>query len=145
MTIKSLALLLPLLAAPPALGADRPPCVDAEVISVFDGDTLKAQIRPWRPSLLLEEQVRIMGYNTPELMKGPCRAAGRLARDHLTVLLKGGVVRLCDVNFGDPYGRVLARVEVNGVDVAAVMIAAGLAREYHGVGKAGTWCPAPAP
>jgi endonuclease YncB( thermonuclease family) len=39
----------------------------------------------------------------------------------------------------DRYGRELRQVFVNGVDVAGVMISAGLARSYDG-GKKQGWC-----
>lgn len=131
-----------LLAGEAAQGAELPGCFPATVVRVYDGDTFTAQVRPWRPGWIAEESFRLTGYNTAELKKGPCRAAGRAARDYLAKLVSGRSVILCQVSFDDPYGRVLAWVSVDGVDVAQAMIAAGLAVAYHGEGKAGTWCPA---
>jgi endonuclease YncB( thermonuclease family) len=51
----------------------------------------------------------------------------------------GGVVRLHNVRNGKWAGRVVARVTVDGKDVAAILISEGLGREYHG-GKRRGWC-----
>lgn len=107
------------------------------VVSNYDGDSLRAAVSPNSPSF----PVRIMGLDTPEIM-GRCEAESRMARvarDRLRVLLASGVVTFEPSAAHDKYRRVLAVVRVNGVDVAQVMIGAGLARQYQGERRAG-WC-----
>lgn len=120
-----------------------PGCFPVTVVSVYDGDTFTGQVRPWRPGWIAEEDYRLEGVNAPELKKGPCRDAGRAARDHLAGMIQGKTVTVCGVSFEDLYGRVLGQVMADGIDVAAAMIQAGHAVAYNGEGKAGTWCPAP--
>ena len=40
----------------------------------------------------------------------------------------------------DKYGRVLARLEVDGEDVATLLIAEGHARPYDGRSRRAGWC-----
>lgn len=145
--MRALLLTLSLLLATSAAAADRiPGPVQATVVECYDGDTCTVDVQPW-PGDRRRTDVRFDGLNTPEI-KGRCPEAGRAARDHLQGLVAGQVVVLTDIQ-PDKYGKrrhafpVRARVSTAaGQDVAAIMIAAGLAQEYHGRGKA-DWCPPP--
>ena len=117
--------------------------VPVEVIRIIDGDTIVVRAHPWL-GVFIETRVRLAGIDAPEL-RGRCDGeialAGR-ARDRLTELLAGGSARLDDVRHDKYGGRVRARVlDGNGVDVGAVLVAAGLARPYHGERRR-PWCPA---
>lgn len=115
-TVLSLCLLLmvtPLGAAP--VGPAR----------VIDGDTLE----------IGETRVRLHGIDAPE-MGQPCRDGGdvrdcgRWAAEALRARVEGRVLR-CEARDRDRYGRVVARCEADGEDVAAALVRAGLAFAYR--------------
>ncbi len=115
--------------------------VTVEVIRVIDGDTIVVRAHPWL-GVFIETRVRLAGIDAPEL-RGRCDSetalAGR-AKDRLAELLAGGVAHLDGVRHDKYGGRVRARVlDGAGTDVGAVLIAAGLARPYHGERRK-PWC-----
>ncbi len=100
--------------------------------AAVDGDTLRCG----------RERVRLVGLDAPEL-QGRCARERRLAvaaRDRLNgIVLRGGIT-LQRQRRPDRYGRTLAVVrDRQGRDVAAVLIAEGLARPYAR-GRRGSWC-----
>ncbi len=101
-------------------------------ISVYDGDTIR----------LGDERIRIVGLDTPERgHRAQCNEealAAERAREALIGEIESGHVALHRQGT-DRYGRTLARVTVDGRDVAATLIAQGLARPYDGGRRAG-WC-----
>lgn len=123
------AMLLPLPAAAE--------CFYWPVESVYDGDTLRVTVAGQ------STRVRIMGLDTPELPPhNKCaseKERGYAARDRLQEIIAGaGSTAFCP-DGKDRFGRTLAVVMVDGKDVADVLIAEGLAREYHG-GRREGWC-----
>jgi endonuclease YncB( thermonuclease family) len=106
--------------------------VRIHVTSVHDGDTFR----------IGAERVRVLGMDAPEIGGGAkCEAEQRAAlraRDYLEAALQGDDLYIERDGF-DVYGRTLARVYVNGRDIAPVMLAAGLARPYV-PGRHGDWC-----
>ncbi len=115
--------------------------VQARVIDVIDGDSLRVRALIW-VGQELETIVRLAGVDAPEL-KGKCvweiEAAAR-ARDQLSGLVADGQVRLRDIRFDKYGGRVVAAVEtLRGDDVARRLLDAKLVRRYDGGGRAG-WC-----
>lgn len=114
--------------------------VVATVTSVVDGDTIRVDVESW-PGVVSRVAVRLRGLDTPE-MRGKCqeeRALARQAKSRLAELVKVGPVELREIAQDKYAGRVDARVTAGGVDVAAALIADGLARPYRG-GKRGGWC-----
>lgn len=124
-------------------GDDRlPGPIPARVLRVVDGDTVMVRARIWLGQDV-ETSVRLAGIDTPE-KRGKCDAeraaaaqaetfvAGKLASDEW--------ITLRDV-IADKYGkRVVARmITAKGEDLAALLIANKLAREYGGQTKQG-WC-----
>ena len=101
-------------------------------ISVYDGDTIR----------LGDERIRIVGLDTPELgHRAECESealAAEQARQALIGEIARGNVALHRQGT-DRYGRTLARVTVDGRDVAATLIANGHARPYAG-GRRESWC-----
>jgi len=131
----ALCLLASVLFAIPAYAED----MTAVVVSVYDGDTITVDI-PGVPAVFGDDiGVRIMGIDTPE-MRGGTSETRRLAvqaRDAVRGWCQaGGAVTLRDVA-RDKYFRVLARVECQGVDVAAELVRMGLAKPYDGGTKEG--------
>ena len=151
-TVLAIALCLSL-AASPALG------YDAEAPAPHDGDTMYVAPSAETPacSRLRQlpfpsrsadassplghwESIRILGLDAPE-MDGDCPTERRLAeaaRARLIKLLASGRVSI-ERNGCDRYQRTLGAVSVDGRDVAAVLIAEGLARPYDG-GRRRSWC-----
>ena len=98
---------------------------------VIDGDTFGIGGR----------HIRILGMDAPETHPSRCAQEAQLgnaATAKLSALLASGTVTMSGSGV-DRYGRDLRQVFVNGVDVAGVMIGAGLARSYDGGMKQG-WC-----
>lgn len=89
---------------------------------VADGDTL----------LVLPEQahepvkLRIEGIDAPER----CQPGGDASRDAMIELVHRKTVQVFP-HGADTYGRVLGRVEIDGRDVAAEMVASGMAWAYR--------------
>lgn len=115
----------------PASAAGFPVCKGGKrVTCVVDGDTF------W----LRGEKIRVDGYDSPEMGEPKCArpAAGAVeARSALAQMLTSGEVSL-DRTGTDRYGRTLAVVTVDGIDIADVMIRAGHARRYTPGQK--PWC-----
>lgn len=90
----------------------------ASVVEVVDGDTIEVAVARDR------ETVRLIGINAPE--RGECLAdeASGWVRDRV-----GGreVALVADESDRDRYGRLLRYVEVDGADVGAELVRAGLA------------------
>ena len=112
----------------------------ALLISVTDGDTVKARVPVW-DGVEIVTAVRLSGIDTPEL-KGKCPAEKALAlkaKARLAELLTGSIT-ISEIKPDKFAGRVDALVSVNGQDVAGILVADGLARQYTG-GARGSWCP----
>jgi micrococcal nuclease len=113
--------------------------INARVVSVYDGDTFTANAAPW-PGVTIRTAVRVDGVDTPGI-RGECQAEKDMAieaRDFAAAAL-GDDVQLVDVRHGKYAGRVVARVLVDGQDLAGLIIGAGLGRPYDGRAREG-WC-----
>lgn len=101
-----------------------PEGIDAEVLSIVDGDTIHARIEG------RNERVRYIGIDTPETggERGP-QPYGAEATERNRVLVEGQTVRLVlDVQDRDRYGRILAYVFApDGSFVNAKLVAEGYA------------------
>ncbi|OZA08689.1 MAG: hypothetical protein B7Y02_12425 [Rhodobacterales bacterium 17-64-5] len=107
------------------------------ILRVVDGDTV---------TLMCGEEgmesARLVGFDTPEKFSPRCLAefvaAERAAWALRTFIQKADRLKL--VRDGvDRYGRALVLLELDGQDVASLMIRAGHARAY-GAGPRGGWC-----
>jgi micrococcal nuclease len=116
---------------------------NAEILTVYDGDTVTARVRIWISQTVVTS-VRIQGIDAPEMGQGAkCeeeRALAVRSRDRLQALIYSGTVTLTEVWRDPVYGRrVIAVLRVDGADVAPKLIAEGLARPYGG-GRRQGWC-----
>ncbi|MBL0374136.1 thermonuclease family protein [Rhizobium sp. KVB221] len=118
--------------------------VEAELISIIDGDTLLVAAKPW-PQQTVSVSVRIRGVDAPE-MKSKCpetRTRAQAARQALADMLDAtdGRLSLSSISGDKYFGRVVADViSADGRDAGAELLAAGLARAYAGGRKAKETC-----
>ena len=119
-----------LLLVTPVLATEFPICGSGKrVTCVVDGDTF------W----LHGEKIRPEGFDAAEMGAPKCRRKAPLAdaaAAELARVLSSGKVEI--QGNGRSYDRRLARVTVDGVDIAEPMIASGLARPY--APGAAPWC-----
>ena len=105
----------------------------ASSIYVIDGDTID----------IGGTRYRLLGYDTAETVQAECdaeRALGYAATDRLRMLVAiGGHIELARRARRDQYGRILARLYVDGRDVRGILIEEGLARAYDRGPRQG-WC-----
>jgi micrococcal nuclease len=114
--------------------------VQARVERVVDGDTIEVRVQIWLGESL-SIRVRLDGVDAPEL-EARCpeeRRMAEAARDFLVRRLDGAEVRLSHVVYDKYGGRVRADVTDSAGDVAAALLAAHLARPYHGERRQ-PWC-----
>lgn len=134
----ALALVAALACAAPAVAQHRIP---VEVLSVYDGDTMRVVASVW-PGMTAESSVRVDGVDTPEL-RARCpeeRDAALAARDAVRELVAGAAaVEITDPFHGRYAGRVVAGVLIDGEPLADMLIARGLGRPYDG-GTRASWC-----
>ena len=100
------------------------------VTHVSDGDTL--WVRPLSGGLA--HKLRLQGIDAPER----CQLWGPQASTALHVLLLSQVVQVQSLGH-DSYGRTLAHVFYQGVDVGGWMVANGLAWSYRFQGQPGPY------
>jgi micrococcal nuclease len=108
------------------------PVWPATVTYVVDGDTVR--VRPAGGGKPVS--IRLQGIDAPEI----CQAGGVTSRDMLTQRLLGKRVTVHGRHHDD-YGRVLARIELDGEDAGKWMVARGMAWSYHSRGGAGPYAP----
>lgn len=117
-----------------------PHMMPVEYRSNYDGDTISFEsvFDGWGIPLT----VRVQNIDTPEI-RGSCdaeKALARRARDEAAALLRSaGEVRLGAVQPRlDVYGRILANVAADGVDLGGRLVELGLARPWDGARR--PWC-----
>ena len=108
------------LASLPMPSRPEPSATVWRVVSVHDGDTLRAI-----DEAKVEHKIRLHGIDAPEIGQ----AFGSVSRDRLTALIKGKAVEV-HVEDRDRYGRTVARLEIDGRDINRQMVADGLAWHY---------------
>ncbi|KGJ97663.1 thermonuclease family protein [Colwellia psychrerythraea] len=113
----------------------------AEITSIYDGDTFRANIEGF-PTIVGEHMsIRINGIDTPEL-RGKCpkeKAQAKLAKQFTVKHLRGAKrITLKNIKRGK-YFRLIADVYVDGLNLAEQLIKYNHATEYHGKTKK-NWC-----
>lgn len=103
------------------------------LITPIDGDTIR----------VAGETVRLLGFDAPEIFHARCEAEARLgllAKRRLEYLIEHNVdIKLVYTGRRGKYGRLLARLLINGNDVSEILIKEGYARRYSG-GHRDSWC-----
>jgi len=109
----------------------------SELVSVYDGDTFKINIKGYPAVFGKNILVRISRIDTPE-MKDPrpeIKALARRARELAEKKLREAKVILLRKMRRDKYFRINAEVYVDGQNLGQIMLDAGLARPYDGESK----------
>lgn len=106
----------------PALGLAQPTVTTAWVSWVMDGDTLLLVPQGQKEPV----KVRVDGIDAPE----SCQPGGEAAREAMIRLAMRKTVQVRE--FGqDHYGRQVAQVSIDGVDLGAEMVRTGMAWAYR--------------
>ncbi len=112
-----------------------------EVVSIYDADTFKINIKSWPDIVGYRMSIRLNGVDAPE-MRGKCQEEKQQARKakKITVefLRSSKVVELRNMRRGK-YFRILADVYGDGKSLAKALIQSGLVRKYSGGSRRG-WC-----
>lgn len=109
-------------------------------VIIIDGDTVDID----------GTRIRLLDIDTPETYRSHCEAeltVGLRAKERLRALLNSGAVSYATDGKHDRYGRLLARVLVNGADVGPLLLAEGYALPWRPGAAAKAerlahWCPA---
>ena len=114
----------------------------AEVTSIYDGDTFRANIPDYPPIIGQHMGIRINGVDTPE-MRGKCEQENVLARKAkqytVTMLRSAKTIELRNMQRGK-YFRIVAEVYADGQSVGDGLVREGLAVVYDGGKKVKDWC-----
>jgi endonuclease YncB( thermonuclease family) len=117
--------------------------VPAEVVSVYDGDTINVRAEIW-PDIFWEGAIRLNNIDTPEIgWRAECPQEAALAYEAKALMEEyaRGQVLIVNPKLGKFAGRVIADImTLEGIFLDDMLIGAGLAREYHG-GRREGWCP----
>lgn len=116
------------------------PDLDAVVVRVVDGDTVKVRLSGEMPDFFRVQSIRLRHCDTPELRdKRPEVAAmAREAREFVKARIAPGLrLTLTDVGRDKYGGRLVADIVVEGQDLCRSLLDAGLAVPYEGGRK--TW------
>ena len=133
-----LSVLLVLLLALPLLSAEKTygnvTLRPADVVKVYDGDTITVNIPSFPPIIGKEISVRIYGIDTPEMKGGTVREKELAIKARALVverISKAKEIELRNLR-RDKYFRILAEVYVDGESIAEVLIRENLGRAYFG-------------
>ena len=106
----------------------------ARVVSVYDGDTLKAEI-DLGMSITRTCSCRLAGLDTPELRAKTAeeKQSAVLARDRVRELVLDKPVIIQSLEKPDKYGRLLVKVwTLEGSCLNEILLSENLARPYDG-------------
>lgn len=109
-------------------------CYKATCIRVVDGDTLDLSL-DLGFNIHMAHRFRLRGIDTPEIFGVPKESAGfergQAAKARVQELLMGHDLEVkTEKDRTDKYGRYLATIVVDGVDVGQTLLNEGLASQY---------------
>lgn len=111
-----------------------PPVSEGKVIKVYDGDTITiASKMPWKDSPYYRFSVRLNGIDCPEI-RGKSeneKKCAKMAQKMLSGNILNKIVTLKNVSL-EKYGRILADVYLNDINITKCLVDSNLAVEYHG-------------
>ena len=100
----------------------------AYVTKVYDGDTITVDIDLGFEVWLKGQKLRLSGIDTPEV-RGSSRSEGLKARDALRVMILEKVISIKSHGRGK-YGRWLADIYLEGVNINQRLLSEGFAKPY---------------
>lgn len=112
-------------------------------VSAYDGDTITVDIPNINPFFGYHVKVRIKGIDTPELTsKSTCEKKIAEEAKNRTTMLLISAKKIDLIHIGkEKYGRILAEVIADGVNVGSVLLKEKLAYTYDGgTKKKINWC-----
>ncbi len=102
---------------------------NAKIIEVYDGDTVTAMVDLGFYHYM-EMKFRLYGINTPEL-RGEEREQGLIVRDIVrSMILDKDVIINSYKDKQEKYGRYLANIIIDGLDLNLWLVQNGHAKEY---------------
>ena len=108
---------------------------NARILSVYDGDGVFHAKVDMGMNLFQRKDIRLFGVDTPEL-RGENKKAGIIVRDFVRELILGeDVIIRTQKDKTGKYGRLLASVIIDDVDLAQLLLDKGYAKAYHGEKK----------
>lgn len=115
------------------------PIKGGKVIKVYDGDTITiASKLPYDESPLYRFSIRLNGIDTPEIkgkdISDEEKTAALLARDFVSNLIMNKYVRLENIQ-NEKYGRILADVYYNDINLNNLLLDKRYAVKYNGKTK----------
>jgi micrococcal nuclease len=111
-----------------------PEITSGKVIKVYDGDTITiASKMPYPNSPIFRFSVRLSGIDSPEMKTKSSteKCLATISRDALSAKIMGKLVILKNVSF-EKYGRLLADVYLDDLDINQWMLDHKYAVEYDG-------------
>jgi endonuclease YncB( thermonuclease family) len=112
-----------------------------KVISVYDGDTFRANLNSGHPLISKNIRIRLSGIDTPEI-KGKCfreKELAKRARDYLRYRLNMSKnIVLQNIQRGK-YFRIVADVILDGKNINQELIDKKMAYSYY-KGRKNDWC-----
>ncbi len=109
-------------------------CYRAKVIACYDADTITCDIDVGFGIILHKRKIRLLGINAPE-MRGTEREEGLKSRDYLRGIILGRDIRLytvkpkrSNIDMHGKYGRLLATVFLNGINMNKKLVDSGFAK-----------------
>lgn len=107
--------------------------LNALITRVIDGDTVEATV-DCLFDVKIDLTLRLFGIDTPELTSKVSeeRATAKLAKARLISLVEGKCIKIVSYKEKEKFGRYLAELIVDGVNVNQLFIKEGLAKDYFG-------------
>ena len=102
----------------------------ARCISVYDGDSVTLDVDLGFNHWMLNQKIRLLGIDTPEI-RGPERPEGLVSAERLRGLIEGkDVIMVSHRDRAGKFGRWLATIYANEINVNQLLIDEGLAEIY---------------
>lgn len=116
--------------------------VVTQVISIYDGDTIRVNINNLPPIIGQNIRIRLSNIDTPEI-KGQCSREKKLAliaRDRLRQLVNNAhTIEIHNLQRGK-YFRIVADLMLDGQNASDILIHENLGVPYKGGKKIHSWC-----
>lgn len=127
-----------------SLAAESQTLYEFPITRVIDGDTVVFEYKQLPEPLKPELHLRVWGIDTPEKnFLAKCdteKELGIKATEFTSKLINESKKIQVELKSWDKYGgRVLGNIYLDGVNLRAILIQKGYAKEYYGGGKQ-SWC-----